>query len=93
MVPWLKFLMASFLVPGAAAGGLQGMTCDHVLNGIVVGSRRDHRELFSITVIENDIEVELLCAGNPTWSDYPPLVYQTQIDRFREWVIGEKNAR
>ena len=59
MVPWLKFLMATFLVAGAAAEGISGMTCDHVLRGMVVGSRRDTRELYSITVRDNDVEVEL----------------------------------
>ena len=86
MVPWLKYLMARFLVPGATAEGISGMTCDHVLTGMVVGSRRDTRELYSITARDNDIEVELLWPGNPKWSHYPPLAYQTQIDRLRDWV-------
>jgi hypothetical protein len=88
MVPWLNFLMATFLVPGAAADGISGMTCDHVLTGMVVGSRRDTRELYSITARDNVVEVELLWPGNPMWSDYPPLAYQTEIDRFRDWVSG-----
>jgi hypothetical protein len=33
--------MDTFLVPGATANGVDGMTCDHVLRGMVVGSRRD----------------------------------------------------
>jgi len=41
------------------------MTCDHVLTGMVVGSRRDTRELYSITVRDNDVEVELMWPGNP----------------------------
>lgn len=90
MVPWLRFLMATFLVPGAAAEGSRGMTCDHVLTGMVVGSRRDTRELYSITVRGNDVEVELLWPGNPSWSSYPPLAYQTEIDRFRSWVSEQK---
>jgi hypothetical protein len=88
MVPWLTFLMATFLVAGAAAEGIGGMTCDHVLSGMVVGSRRDTRELYSITVRDNDVEVELLWPGNLKWSDYPRLAYQTEIDRFRDWVGG-----
>lgn len=92
MVPWLKFLMITFLVPGAAGEGIRGLTCDHVLTGMVVGSRRDTRELFSITVRDNEVEVELLWPGNPKWSDYPPLAYQTEIDRFRNWV-SERKAR
>lgn len=90
MVPWLKHLMATFLVPGATAAGLPGfeeLTCDHVLNGMVVGSRRDNRELYSITVRDNAVEVELLWPGVKEWSSYPPLAYQTEIDRFRAWVL------
>lgn len=86
MVPWLKFLMATFLVPGASAEGVTGMTCDHVVNGMVVGSRRDTRELYSITARDNEVEVELLWPGNPQWSSYPRLAYQVEIDSFREWV-------
>ena len=92
MIPWLKFLMATFLVPGAPAEGIDELTCDHVLNGMVVGSRRDNRELYSITVVDNQVDVELLWPGNPSWSDYPPLACQTSIDRFREWVVTEQEA-
>jgi hypothetical protein len=88
MVPWLKYLMATYLVPGARATGKAGyeaFTCDHFVNGMVVGSRRDNRELYSITVRENELEVELLWPGVPDWSDYPALGYHVAIDRFREW--------
>ncbi|MGH3411756.1 MAG: hypothetical protein ACRDPH_01580 [Marmoricola sp.] len=91
MVPWLKHLMATYLVPGATAVGQPGFeefTGDHVLNGMVVGSRRDTRELYSITVRENEVEVELLWPGVPEWSDYPRLGYQAEIDRFRKWAAA-----
>jgi hypothetical protein len=93
MIPWLKYLMATYIVPGAAAAGRPGLeefTCDHMLNGMVVGSRRDTRELFSITVRENDVEVELLWPGVPEWSDYPPLGYHAAIDRFRDWRAAHR---
>lgn len=93
MIRWLKYLMQTFLVPGAAVQdrpGFEAFTCDHVLNGMVVGSRRDNRELFSITARENDVEVELLWPGVPEWSDYPPLRYQEEIDRFRDWVVAHR---
>lgn len=90
MAPWLKFLMATFLVPGATAEGVEGVTCDHVLNGMVVGPRRDTRELYSLMVRDNEVEVELLWPGNPKWRDYPQLAYQTQIDRFRSWVADRR---
>jgi hypothetical protein len=90
MVPWLEFLMRTFSVPGATAEGVREMTCDHVLNGMVIGSRRDTRELYSITVRNNDVEVELLWPGNPQWSDYPRLAYQVEIDRVRKWVTDRR---
>jgi len=90
MAPWLEFLMATFLVPGATAEGIEGMSCDHALNGMVVGSRRDTRELYSLTVRNNEVEVELLWPGNPKWSDYPQLAYQARIDRFRSWVANRR---
>lgn len=96
MVPWLKYLMGSFLVPGASASGRAGFeefTCDHVLNGMVVGSRRDNRELYSITARDNVVEVELLWPGVREWSDYPPLAYQTEVDRFRQWVVEQTPPR
>jgi hypothetical protein len=76
MIPWLKYLMTTFLVPGAtvqSVDGLDELSCDHVLNGMVVGSRRDNRELYSITVRDNQVEVELLWPGVKEWSEYPPL--------------------
>ena len=79
-----------FRVAGATAEGITGMTCDHVLSGMVVGSRRDTRELYSITVRDNDVDVELLWPGKPQWSDYPRLAYQVEIDRFRDWVADRK---
>ncbi|WP_166139223.1 hypothetical protein [Nocardioides ochotonae] len=85
-----EFLLATFLVPGASAEGTSELTCDHVVTGMVVGSRRDTRELYSITVRDNDVEVELLWPGNPRWSDYPSLAYQIEIDRFREWVTKRR---
>jgi hypothetical protein len=85
--------MATYLVPGATAAGkpgFEGFTCDHYLNGMVVGSRRDNRQLYSITVRENEVETELLWPGVPEWSSYPPLRYQQEIDRFREWVADDR---
>ena len=93
MIRWLKYLMGTFLVPGALVSGrreFEEFTCDHVLNGMVVGSRRDNRELYSITARENEVEVELLWPGVPEWSDYAPLPYQDEIDRFREWLVDHR---
>lgn len=63
MIPWLKFLIGALLSPDAMEHGgpeFERFTWDHMLNGMVVGSRRDNRELYSITVRENEVEVEVL---------------------------------
>lgn len=89
MIPWIRYLAGTYLVPGATAegrGGFEDFTFDHFLNGMVVGSRRDNRQLFAITANDNDIDVEMLWPGVAEWSDYPPLRYQDGIDRFRRWA-------
>ncbi|MCW2785775.1 MAG: hypothetical protein JWP74_2292 [Marmoricola sp.] len=89
MAPWLKYVMATYLIPGADVHGQAGFEdfgCNHVLNGMVIGSRRDNRELYAIVVDENEVSVELLWPGVPEWSDYAPLGYQVEIDRFRSWA-------
>ncbi|MBC7277112.1 hypothetical protein [Nocardioides sp.] len=76
MIPWLKYLMMTFLTAGAKAegpAGFEDFTCDHVLNGMVVGSRRDNGELYAIAVHDNQVEVEMLWPGVKDWSTYPPL--------------------
>lgn len=78
MVPWLRFLM--------------GLIDGHVLNGIVVGSRRDNGELYAICLQDNEMTVEILWPGNPEWSDYPPLAYQIEIDRFRSWTRDQERG-
>ena len=55
---WLRYLIDHFLKPGAlaAAGGHQqlvGLTFDHRLDGMVVGCRRDNKELYAIEVVDN----------------------------------------
>jgi hypothetical protein len=88
MAPWLKFLMTALLLPGSQGQsmvGREGAVEGHVLNGMVVGARRDTRELYAICLQDNDLSVELLWPGNKDWSTYPPLAYQVAIDRFREW--------
>lgn len=90
MIPWIKYLMSALLVPGATLGdeeGFEEFTCDHVLNGMVVGSRRDNGELFAITVRDNDVEIEMLWPGETSWSSYPPLRYQVEIDKHRVWPL------
>lgn len=86
-VAWLRYLIDHLLGPGAAAERachpqLEAFTFDHRLNGMVVGCRRDTRELFAITVSDNRVTTEVLRAGDSY--DEPSMAYQVAIDRDRK---------
>jgi hypothetical protein len=83
MTAWLKYLIEHFIKPGAKARGEPGFeefTFDHVVNGQVVGCRRDNKELFSIVVSNNRVRHRILKPGDPRLSAYPPLPYEQEID-------------
>jgi len=55
---WLRYLIDTFLRPGAAlaadpAAHALGLTFDHVLAGMIVGERRETGELFALAVKVN----------------------------------------
>lgn len=55
---WLRYLVDTFLRPGAAlsadpAALALGLTFDHVLSGMIVGERRETGELFGLAVTDN----------------------------------------
>jgi hypothetical protein len=85
-VTWLHYLIDHFLKPGAAASRSGDPTFsdfgfDHVLEGLVVGCRRDNKELFAIEVKGNRVREKVLRATDRSYLDYPPLAYETVIDR------------
>jgi hypothetical protein len=85
-VAWLRYLIEHFLQPGAHASAsgdpLFGrFTFDHVLDGTVVGCRRDNKELFAITVEANHVREDIIRPADPRYLDYPPLPYEEAIDR------------
>lgn len=85
-VEWMRYLIEHFLKPGAVASRVEdphlaGFTFDHVLDGIVVGCRRDNKELFAIEVADNVVHTEALRRANRRYLDYPPLPYEEAIDR------------
>jgi hypothetical protein len=87
-VEWLRYLIDQLLAPDAFASDaghpqLSEFTFDHRLDGMIVGCRRDTRELFAITVTDNRITTETLRRGDPVYGDQPPLAYQQVIDRDR----------
>lgn len=57
---WLDYLIDTFLRPGAALAGQEaaadrGLSFDHVLNGVLVGERRETGELFALEVDHNRV--------------------------------------
>lgn len=85
-VEWLRYLVAHFLGRGAAAArsGLPvfaGFTFDHVLDGMVLGCRRDNKELFAITVTGNRVREEVLRRADRRCLGRPPLPYEVAADR------------
>lgn len=57
---WLRYLINTFLRPGAAlaadpAARALGLTFDHVLAGMIVGERRETCELFALAVQDNAV--------------------------------------
>lgn len=96
-VQWMEYLIGHFLKPGAKASdsGLPAFadfSFDHVLEGIMVGCRRDNKELFAIRVQDNVVTTEILHAADPQLSDYPPLAYELALDADREWSQRRKRS-
>jgi hypothetical protein len=88
-VEWLRYLIHHLLKPGAAAARsghplLEEFTFDHRLDGMVVGCRRDTRELYAINVRNNRVTTKVLRQGDPVWGAAPSLAYQEAIDRDRK---------
>lgn len=89
MIEWLKYLIKHFLKPNAAGAGhpqLAGFTFDHTLSGIVVGCRRDNKELLAVKVTNNRVTTRVLRPAEPRYLDLPPLPYESQIDRENEYI-------
>lgn len=83
MVEWLRYLIAHFLRPGARAMDdprFDGFTFDHSLDGMVVGCRRDNKELFSVVVHRNRVTERILVPADPRFVEYPPLPYELAND-------------
>lgn len=85
-VPWLRYLITHFLKPGALASRsdapwFRDFTFDHVLDGMVVGCRRDNKELFALTVTGNRVREKVLRPADARYLDLPPLAYEAAIDR------------
>jgi hypothetical protein len=86
-VAWLRYLVTHFLRPGAKASrsGLpefEHFTFDHAVSGMVVGCRRDTKELFAISAHGDRVSTKVLRPGSPSYWNLPPLPYEEQRDRW-----------
>jgi hypothetical protein len=87
-VRWMRYLIAHFLKPGAHASRsgderFRGFTFDHRLDGMIVGCRRDDKELYAIVVSNNRVSERILRPADPRYVDRPPFPYEQEIDRFK----------
>lgn len=93
-VPWLRYLVAHLLGPRALAArsgepALEHFTFDHRLDGMVVGCRRDTREIFAVQARGNRITRRVLRPGDPEARVWGALPYEAELDR--RWA--EEQAR
>ncbi len=83
-VEWMRYLISHFLRPDAEASmtmlpEFEQFTFDHIVDGVIVGCRRDTGRMFAIEVASNVVEERVLMRGAPE-EDWGPLPYQTAID-------------
>jgi hypothetical protein len=87
-IRWLRYLIDHFLVPDAqaASSGLSvfdDFSFDHRLDGLIVGNRRDTREMFAICVDDSNVHQKTLVPGLDSYRGLPRLPYERAID---EWA-------
>jgi len=96
MIPWLRYLIAHFLGPEALAAGdprFAGFTFDHALSGVMVGCRRDTKEMFLVRVDGTAVVEQVLRRADPSFLDYPPLAYEEAIDRDRDFFVRRRRRK
>ncbi|HET8663552.1 MAG TPA: hypothetical protein VFM08_04485 [Nocardioides sp.] len=91
-VEWLRYLIDHFLRPDAEASrsGLSQFNdfrFDHRLDGLLIGNRRDNRELFAICVQDNAVTTRVLMPGDSAYGGRPPLPYEIVLDEWKEELL------
>ena len=94
-IAWMRYLIQHFLKPGAAASrsglpAFEHFTFDHRLDGMVIGCRRDTKELFAIQVNGNRVTERVLRPGLSEFGWHEPLAYEQEIDR---WEASRRRRR
>jgi hypothetical protein len=86
---WMRYLIAHFLRPGAAASR-SGLDCfaeftfDHQLDGVIVACRRDTRRLWEIRVTRNRVTERDIVPGASERDVWGPFPYEQEIDELDE---------
>lgn len=62
----------------------------HELTGLVVGCRRDNKELFGISVRRNRVTEKVLRPADRRYIGMPPLAYEEKIDRVEPRVLRRR---
>ena len=96
-VRWLRYLIDHFLVAGAEASrsGLtvfDDFTFDHRLDGLIIGNRRDTRELFAICVDDSVVREKTLVPGDDAFRGRTRLPYEAAIDDWREELAAIRRS-
>lgn len=83
---WLRWTIDTLLRPGAEIAGTEwarrhSLTCDHGLEGIIVGERHESGELFALSVSDNMVRMQLLLPGDPGADEWG---YRGVVDTTRE---------
>ena len=94
-VRWLRYLIDHFLVREAYAASsghaaFEHFTFDHRIDGLIVGCRRDTREMFAICVDNGVVQEKTLVPGMDRYRGLPRLPYERAID---EWAQGLAEMR
>lgn len=73
IVPWLQYLLDTFLIPGATAQGEPGFeafTFDHEVTGVIAAYRNDSGELWLVNASDGKVAHQTLRPGDPYyWID------------------------
>lgn len=94
---WLTYLIDTFLRPGATLAGdpgarQLGLAFDHVLDGMLVGQRRETGELFALEVVGNVVTRRVLVPGAEGTDDWGYRSPQWERESRRE-RIGARRRR
>lgn len=92
-VAWMRYLFGHFLEPGAEASRsgdprFAESSFDHVLDGLIVGCRRDTRELFGIRVTDNAVTRQCLRSGDVPAEARAALAYEAVLDA--DWAARRR---